>query len=84
MAGWSWPDSNRKAVSVSARRLNVKSGRRRFLIGPPVLQLIQKQLEVLREYIPPPNASIIELLNDFCRASVLCVDNVAVLPGFGS
>jgi len=42
------------------------------------------QLEVLREHRPPPNASTIELLNDFCRASVLCVDNVAVLPGSGS
>jgi len=33
----------------------------------------QLKLEVLREHRPPPNASIIELLNDFCRASVLCV-----------
>ena len=32
-----------------------------------------RKLEVLREHIPSLNASIIELLNDFCRASVLCV-----------
>jgi len=32
-----------------------------------------KTRDVLREHRPPPNASIIELLNDFCRASVLCV-----------
>jgi len=31
------------------------------------------KLEVLREHRPPPNASITELLNDFCRASVLCL-----------
>jgi len=29
----------------------------------------QKQLEVLGEHRPPPNASIIELLNDFCNAN---------------
>jgi len=45
---------------------------------------INKTLEVLRERRPPSNASIIELLNDFCRTSVRCVDNVAVLPGSGS
>ena len=34
---------------------------------------VYNKLEVLREHRPPPNTSIIELLNDFCRASVLCV-----------
>jgi len=28
-----------------------------------------KKLEVLREHRPPLNASIIELLNDFCSAN---------------
>jgi len=28
-----------------------------------------KKLEVLREHRPPPNISIIELLNDFCSAN---------------
>ena len=31
----------------------------------------KNQLEVLREHRPPPNASIIELLNDFCNAAFL-------------
>ena len=31
------------------------------------------KLEVIREHRPSPNVSTIELLNDFCRASVLCV-----------
>jgi len=52
--------------------------------GGVKLLLHCEQLEVLREHRPPPNASKIELLNDFCRASVLCVDNVAVLPASGS
>jgi len=30
---------------------------------------INQKLEVLREHRPPPNASIIELLNDFCNAT---------------
>jgi len=30
---------------------------------------IGSELEVLREHRPPPNASIIELLNDFCNAN---------------
>ena len=42
--------------------------------------------KLLSEHRPPPNASIILLLNNFCRASScsVCVDNVAVLPGSGS
>jgi len=37
-----------------------------------LLYVFEEQLEVLREHRPLPNASIIELLNDFCNANWLC------------
>jgi len=50
-----------------------ENGRIPDLLEPELKSATSLELEVLREHRPPPNASIIELLNDFCRASVLCV-----------
>jgi len=41
-----------------------------------------QNLEVLREHRPPSNASIIELLNDFCNANYLCRFDLSPLGTF--
>jgi len=40
------------------------------------------QLEVFREHWPPPNVSIIELLNEFCNANYLCSFDLSPLGTF--